>query len=59
VVVTGAGSITLDRQDLGSLNINWVRSQIGLLGQKPIHPVQFTTSIIENVMMRKENTSRQ
>jgi hypothetical protein len=56
VIVTGAGSITLDGQDLGSLNINWVRSQIGLLGQEPI---LFATSIVENVMMGKENATRQ
>lgn len=51
-----AGSITLDGQDLGSLNLKWLRSQIGLVGQEPI---LFATSIIENVMMGKENATRQ
>ncbi|CAM0871626.1 unnamed protein product [Alopecurus aequalis] len=50
------GSITLDGQDLGSLNLKWLRSQIGMLGQEP---VLFAVSIIENVMMGKENATRQ
>nr|CAB3484057.1 unnamed protein product [Digitaria exilis] len=40
------GTITLDGQDLPSLNLRWLRSQIGLLGQEPI---LFATSIIDNV----------
>uniref|UniRef100_A0ACD5WT34 Uncharacterized protein n=1 Tax=Avena sativa TaxID=4498 RepID=A0ACD5WT34_AVESA len=50
------GSITLDGQDLGSLNLKWLRSQIGMVGQEPI---LFAVSIIENVMMGKENATRQ
>ncbi|CAN6242649.1 unnamed protein product [Urochloa humidicola] len=50
------GTITLDGQDLASLNLRWLRSQIGLVGQEPI---LFATSIIENVMMGKENATRQ
>ncbi|PNT78029.1 hypothetical protein BRADI_1g72517v3 [Brachypodium distachyon] len=50
------GTITLDGQELGSLNLKWLRSQIGLVGQEPI---LFATSIIENVMMGKENATRQ
>ncbi|KAF0891305.1 hypothetical protein E2562_009480 [Oryza meyeriana var. granulata] len=49
------GSITLDGHDLASLNLRWLRSQIGLVGQEPI---LFSTSIIENVMMGKENATR-
>ncbi|KAF2937625.1 ABC transporter B family member 19 [Oryza sativa Japonica Group] len=49
------GSITLDGHDLASLNLRWLRSQIGLVGQEP---VLFSTSIIENVMMGKENATR-
>lgn len=52
----GAGTITLDGQDLPSLNLRWLRSQIGLLGQEPI---LFATSIIDNVMMGKEKATRQ
>ncbi|CAL5035263.1 unnamed protein product [Urochloa decumbens] len=50
------GTITLDGQDLASINLRWLRSQIGLVGQEPI---LFATSIIENVMMGKENATRQ
>ncbi|PUZ46301.1 hypothetical protein GQ55_7G052700 [Panicum hallii var. hallii] len=50
------GTITLDGQDLPSLNLSWLRSLIGLVGQEPI---LFATSIIENVMMGKENATRQ
>ncbi|CAN6234461.1 unnamed protein product [Urochloa humidicola] len=50
------GTITLDGQDLASLNLRCLRSQIGLVGQEPI---LFATSIIENVMMGKENATRQ
>ncbi|PKI43803.1 hypothetical protein CRG98_035814 [Punica granatum] len=49
------GTITLDRQDLKSLQVKWLRSQIGMVGQEP---VLFATSIIENVMMGKENATR-
>ncbi|KAL6839693.1 hypothetical protein ACP4OV_030381 [Aristida adscensionis] len=50
------GTITLDGQELASMNLKWLRSQIGLVGQEP---VLFATSIIENVMMGKENATRQ
>eukprot|EP00267_Zea_mays_P034596 XP_008669709.1 ABC transporter B family member 19 [Zea mays] len=50
------GTITLDGQDLSSLNLRWLRSQMGLVGQEP---VLFATSIIENVMMGKEDATRQ
>lgn len=50
------GIITLDGQDLSSLNLRWLRSQMGLVGQEP---VLFATSIVENVMMGKENATRQ
>jgi ATP-binding cassette, subfamily B (MDR/TAP), member 1 len=56
VIGVGAGTITLDGQDLPSLNLSWLRSLIGLVGQEPI---LFATSIIENVMMGKENATRQ
>ncbi|KAG2570456.1 hypothetical protein PVAP13_7KG048209 [Panicum virgatum] len=50
------GTIMLDGQDLPSLNLRWLRSLVGLVGQEPI---LFATSIIENVMMGKENATRQ
>lgn len=49
------GSISLDGHDLRSLRLNWLREQIGLVGQEPI---LFSTSILENVMMGKEGATR-
>ena len=31
-----AGKITLDGNDLKDLDINWLRSQIGYVGQEPV-----------------------
>ncbi|RUS90225.1 hypothetical protein EGW08_002006 [Elysia chlorotica] len=41
-----AGSIYLDRYELKSLNVQWLRSQIGLVSQEPI---LFDLSIAENI----------
>lgn len=49
-----AGVITLDGHDLRSLQVKWLRGQIGMVGQEP---VLFATSILENVMMGKENAT--
>ncbi|KAI6671691.1 hypothetical protein NL676_006576 [Syzygium grande] len=49
------GTIALDGHDIRSLQVKWLRSQIGMLGQEP---VLFAISIIENVMMGKENATR-
>uniref|UniRef100_A0A7N2LK33 ABC transporter B family member 19 n=1 Tax=Quercus lobata TaxID=97700 RepID=A0A7N2LK33_QUELO len=40
-----AGTITLDGHDLRTLQVKWLRDQIGMLGQ----PALFATSIVENV----------
>ncbi|KAJ0075680.1 hypothetical protein Patl1_33778 [Pistacia atlantica] len=48
------GVITLDGHDLRSLQVQWLRRQIGMVGQEP---VLFATSILENVMMGKENAT--
>ncbi|KAI4324811.1 hypothetical protein MLD38_030265 [Melastoma candidum] len=53
--VVAAGQITLDGHDIRSLQVKWLRSQIGMVGQEP---VLFASSIIENVMMGKENATR-
>lgn len=45
----------MDGHDIRTLNIKWLREQMGLLGQEPI---LFSTSIIENVMLGKEHCSR-
>ncbi|BFG05140.1 multidrug resistance protein homolog 49 [Drosophila madeirensis] len=40
------GSVKLDGRDLRSLNVGWLRSQIGIVGQEP---VIFATTIGENI----------
>ncbi|OQR86121.1 ATP-binding Cassette (ABC) Superfamily [Achlya hypogyna] len=41
-----SGSITLDGRELSSLNLTWLRNQIGLVGQEP---VLFVGTIAENI----------
>ncbi|KAH9132473.1 hypothetical protein AeRB84_021133, partial [Aphanomyces euteiches] len=41
-----SGSITLDGHDISTLNLHWLRSQIGLVGQEP---VLFVGTIAENI----------
>ncbi|XVF25260.1 hypothetical protein REPUB_Repub13aG0198100 [Reevesia pubescens] len=49
------GTITLDGHDLRTLQVTWLRRQIGMVGQEP---VLFATTILENVMMGKENATK-
>ncbi|PIA27569.1 hypothetical protein AQUCO_07600024v1 [Aquilegia coerulea] len=49
------GMICLDGHDLKTLQVKWLRSQIGMVGQEPL---LFTTTILENVMMGKENATK-
>ncbi|XP_073126542.1 ABC transporter B family member 19-like [Henckelia pumila] len=49
------GFITLDGYDLRTLQVKWLRNQIGMVGQEP---VLFATTIFENVMMGKENATK-
>ncbi|XVF74265.1 hypothetical protein PTKIN_Ptkin13bG0096300 [Pterospermum kingtungense] len=49
------GTITLDGNDLRTLQVKWLRRQIGMVGQEP---VLFATTILENVMMSKENATK-
>ncbi|GMI77846.1 hypothetical protein HRI_001453900 [Hibiscus trionum] len=49
------GTITLDGYDLRTLQVKWLRRQIGMVGQEP---VLFATTILENVMMGKENATK-
>ncbi|KAL3511586.1 hypothetical protein ACH5RR_024303 [Cinchona calisaya] len=48
------GFVSLDGNDLRTLQVKWLRSQIGMVGQEP---VLFSTTILENVMMGKENAT--
>jgi ATP-binding cassette subfamily B (MDR/TAP) protein 1 len=49
------GTIRLDGADLRSLNLSWLRSQIGLVAQEP---VLFTGTIAENIAYGKPGASR-
>ncbi|KAL0319470.1 UNVERIFIED_CONTAM: ABC transporter B family member 19 [Sesamum angustifolium] len=49
------GFITVDGYDLRTLQVKWLRNQIGMVGQEP---VLFATTILENVMMGKENATK-
>ena len=42
------GKISLDGVDLKDLNLNWLRKQIGYVGQEP---VLFATTIRENLLL--------
>lgn len=44
----------LDGHNLKSLQLKWLRDQIGLVSQEP---VLFATSIIENILYGKDNAS--
>ncbi|KAI9205902.1 P-loop containing nucleoside triphosphate hydrolase protein [Polychytrium aggregatum] len=43
-----AGQVFLDGNDVKDLNVNWLRSQIGIVSQEP---VLFNTSIKQNIIM--------
>ncbi|KZV43474.1 ABC transporter B family member 19-like [Dorcoceras hygrometricum] len=49
------GFITLDGYDLRTLQVKWLRNQIGMVGQEP---VMFGTTILENVTMGKKNATK-
>ncbi|XP_068101690.1 bile salt export pump-like [Hyperolius riggenbachi] len=48
------GMVTLDGHDVRSLNIQWLRSLIGIVEQEP---VLFATTIAENIRFGKENAT--
>jgi len=50
-----AGSITFDGVDLRRLNLRWLRSQIGLVGQEP---VLFVGTVAENIGYGKEGATQ-
>jgi ATP-binding cassette subfamily B (MDR/TAP) protein 1 len=50
----GNGTISLDGNELKSLNLKWMRQNIGYVGQEP---VLFATSIKENLLMAKEDAT--
>mmetsp|Transcript_30011 Transcript_30011/g.62731 ORF Transcript_30011/g.62731 Transcript_30011/m.62731 type:complete len:301 (-) Transcript_30011:386-1288(-) len=50
-----SGRITLDGYDVRNLNVEWLRSQIGLVGQEPI---LFHASVFDNVAYGKPDATR-
>ncbi|KAA0184394.1 hypothetical protein HAZT_HAZT005360 [Hyalella azteca] len=48
------GKVTLDSVDVRSLNIGWLRDQIGVVGQEP---VLFATTIEENIRYGRDGIS--
>jgi len=51
--ITG-GSLTLDGNEIRELNLKWLRSNIGYVGQEP---VLFAATIRENMQLAKENAT--
>jgi ABC-type multidrug transport system fused ATPase/permease subunit len=51
-----SGSLTLDGHDLRTLNVKWLRSQIGLVGQEP---ALFACSIRENIRYGKPDATQE
>ncbi|EOD38885.1 putative ABC transporter [Emiliania huxleyi CCMP1516] len=49
------GAITLDGVDIRTLNLRWLRSQLGLVGQEP---VLFEGTVAENIGYGKEGASQ-
>lgn len=48
------GKILLDGHDLKSLQLKWLREQMGLVSQEP---ALFATSIANNILLGKEDAS--
>ncbi|KAG6613136.1 multidrug resistance protein ABC superfamily [Phytophthora cinnamomi] len=51
-----SGSILLDGRDVRTLNVKWLRSQIGLVSQEP---VLFATTIAENIAASRTGFTRE
>ena len=51
-----SGSVKLDGVDLRDLNVQWLREQIGLVGQEP---VLFAGTIADNIASGKEGATRE
>lgn len=50
-----SGQVMLDGVDIKSLNVRWLREQIGLVGQEP---VLFTGTVAENIMYGKTGATQ-
>ncbi|XP_066997611.2 ATP-dependent translocase ABCB1 [Anabrus simplex] len=50
------GTVELDGMDLKNLNVAWLRSQIGVVGQEP---VLFQTTIAENIRYGRDSVTKE
>jgi len=50
------GVVTLDGKDLKTLDVSWLRTQIGVVSQEPL---LFSTSILENIQYGCENATQE
>ena len=46
------GCVMLDGRDIKDISVNWLRKQIGIVGQEP---VLFDMTILENILLGSEN----
>ena len=51
-----SGSITIDNKNLKDFNLNWIRSQMGIVSQEPI---LFGTTIYENIQFGREDATKE
>lgn len=51
-----SGEVQLDKSDLRSLDVRWVRKNIGLVGQEP---VLFNDTVYNNIALGKEGCTRE
>jgi len=50
-----SGRITLDGVDIRDIDVDWLRSQVGLVGQEPI---LFHASVFDNVAYGKPHSTQ-
>lgn len=50
------GAVLIDGKDLRNLNVNWLRTQLGVVNQEP---VLFGLSIIENIRFGREGVTEE
>lgn len=51
-----SGSILIGHRNIQDLNLNWLRSQLGVVNQEPI---LFGTSILENIKYGKQDATEE
>ncbi|KAL4560128.1 hypothetical protein LXL04_032277 [Taraxacum kok-saghyz] len=49
------GLVMIDGEDIRTLEVKWVRNQMAMVGQEP---VLFADTILENILMGKENATK-